>query len=825
MAQVTISGLPSAESLTGTESVPISQNGKTVQTTVADIANSPTQQQTFITVDSEPTLPNGRQLSGSTGVGLTDTGSQGTISVVLNGVSGSLETSTNGLISKSGGTVVGRTITGSGTGVAVTNGDGVAGNPVVALDGPVGTINGLAGNGILALTASASVGAIEIVGTGNQITVANGTGQGNPTIAIANNPVMPGVAGMTVPIGATGDRSGAAVNGAMRYNSTNSRFEGYQNNSWANFGSGDGSVTSVNVSGGSTGLTTSGGPITGSGTITLVGTPISATNIAGGATNKIPFQVTPSNTGFVDAPVSADTFLKWSGSAFVWGTVAGAGTVTSVDGSGGTTGLTFTGGPVTTSGTLTLGGTLAVANGGSGAATLTGYLIGNGASPFTASATIPNTDITGLGTMSTQAASAVAITGGTINGTTVGATSAAAGTFTSVAMTSGTITTTPSSGNDIVNKTYADTIAAGINFHQSCNYASTTALPASTYNNGASGVGATLTANANGALTVDGYTFTSPADDGKRILIKNQANTAHNGVYVLSQAGDAVPGTPFILTRATDFNTPGTGVNQINAGDFFLITSGTANANTSWVQQTPLPIVMGTTGIVFAQFGAPIVYSPGTGLTESPAYTFNIATTGVVAASYGGAATAVSLSINAQGQVTSAADVSIAIAGSQITSGTVGSAYISGSYTGITGVGTLTAGTWNATTIAPAHGGTGLTTYTIGDLIYASGTATISKLALGTSTHVLVAGAAAPEYVAQSTLSVGSASTATTATNATNVAVTADSANATRYLAFYSATTGNLGTLVDTGITFNPSTNTLTTATVVATSGISGGTF
>jgi hypothetical protein len=825
MAQVTITQLPSAEPLTGTESVPISQNGKTVQTTVADIANSPTQQQTFITVDPEPTLPNGRQLSGSTGVGLTDTGSQGTISVILNGVSGSLETSTNGIISKSGSSVVGRTITGSGTGVAVTNGDGVSGNPVVALSGPVSTINGLAGNGILALTASTSVGAIEIVGTGNQITVANGTGQGNPTISIANNPVIPGVAGMTVPIGATGDRSGGAVNGTMRYNSTNSRFEGYQNNSWANFGSGDGSVTSIDVSGGATGLTTSGGPITGSGTITLVGTPVSATNIAGGATNKIPYQVTPSNTGFVDAPVSADTFLKWSGSAFVWGTVAGAGTVTSVDGSGGTTGLTLTGGPITSSGTLTLGGTLNVANGGSGATTLTGYLIGNGASAFTASATIPNTAITGLGTMSTQAASSVAITGGTINGTTVGATSAAAGTFTSVAMTSGTITATPSSGNDIVNKTYADTIAAGINFHQSCNYASTTALPASTYNNGTSGVNATLTGNANGALTVDGYTFTSPTDDGKRILVKNQVNTAHNGVYVLSQAGDAVPGTPFILTRATDFNTPGTGVNQINAGDFFLITSGTANANTSWVQQTPLPIIMGTTGIVFAQFGAPIVYSAGTGLNESPAYTFNIATTGVVAASYGGAATAVSLSINAQGQVTSAADVSIAIAGSQITSGTVGSAYISGSYTGITGVGTLTAGTWNATTISPAYGGTGITTYTIGDLIYASGTATISKLGLGTSTHVLVAGAAAPEYVAQSTLSVGSASTATTATNATNVAVTADSANATRYLAFYSATTGNLGTLVDADITFNPSTNTLTTATVVATTGISGGTF
>ncbi len=65
-----------------------------------------------------------------------------------------------------------------------------------------------------------------------------------------------------------------------------------------------------------------------------------------------------------------------------------------------------------------IGGTLGVAKGGSGASTLTGYLKGNGTSAFTASATIPNTDISGLGTMSTQAASSVAITGGSIDGIT-----------------------------------------------------------------------------------------------------------------------------------------------------------------------------------------------------------------------------------------------------------------------------------------------------------------------------------------------------------------------------------------------------------------------
>lgn len=77
----------------------------------------------------------------------------------------------------------------------------------------------------------------------------------------------------------------------------------------------------------------------------------------------------------------------------------GTGTVTSVDVSGGTTGLTATGGPITASGTITLGGTLAIANGGTGATT------GSGA----------RTNL-GLGTIATQAANNVAITGGTVLG-------------------------------------------------------------------------------------------------------------------------------------------------------------------------------------------------------------------------------------------------------------------------------------------------------------------------------------------------------------------------------------------------------------------------
>jgi hypothetical protein len=183
----------------------------------------------------------------------------------------------------------------------------------------------------------------------------------------------------------------------------------------------------------------------------------------------------------------------------------------------------------------------------------------------------------------------------------------------SVALTTGTISTTPSSANDIVNKSYADSIATGINFHESCDYATTTNLGTVIYNNGASGVGATLTKNTPFAtLAVDGHTFVSPADIGKRVLVKDETNTAHNGVYTVTNVGSGA--SAWVLTRATDFDSAGSGVDQIDAGDFFFVTSGTVNGNTSWVQQTPLPITVGTTGIVFNQFGAPVTYTAGTGL-------------------------------------------------------------------------------------------------------------------------------------------------------------------------------------------------------------------
>jgi len=124
---------------------------------------------------------------------------------------------------------------------------------------------------------------------------------------------------------------------------------------------------------------------------------------------------------------------------------APAGGVTTFD--AGTTGFT----PSTaTSGAISLAGTLVVSNGGTGATTLTGYVKGAGTTALTASSTIPNTDITGLGTMSTQNANSVAVTGGAIDGTTVGATTASTVKATTVT-TTGTGSPTDGTGQVYLN--------------------------------------------------------------------------------------------------------------------------------------------------------------------------------------------------------------------------------------------------------------------------------------------------------------------------------------------------------------------------------------
>jgi hypothetical protein len=118
-------------------------------------------------------------------------------------------------------------------------------------------------------------------------------------------------------------------------------------------------------------------------------------------------------------------------------------------------------------------------------------------------------------------------------------------------------------------------------------------------------------------------------------------------------------------------NTSGSGYNQINAGNYFLITAGTVNTNTSWVQTTALPITVGTTSLVFSQFSSgATAYTAGAGLSLSTNQ-FLISNTAVTAGNYGSASQVPTYSVNSRGQLTAAANTNIAISGSQITSGTV----------------------------------------------------------------------------------------------------------------------------------------------------------
>ena len=232
-------------------------------------------------------------------------------------------------------------------------------------------------------------------------------------------------------------------------------------------------------------------------------------------------------------------------------------------------------------------------------------------------------------------------------------------------LTSVTVTQNPVAALDLATKQYVDTlVSSGITFHTPVKYEvpNTTGNLNATYNNGASGVGATLTnAGALAAFTPDGM-VASVAD---RILIYNQTNQAQNGVYVVTTVGDGA--TAWVLTRASDADTYALkSPNALGEGDAFFITSGDTGAGETYVCNTVGVITFGTTAITFAQISATQIYSAGTGLTLTGTQ-FKISNTAVTAGAYGSATQVGTFTVNAQGQLTMAGNATVTPAVGSIT--------------------------------------------------------------------------------------------------------------------------------------------------------------
>ncbi len=161
----------------------------------------------------------------------------------------------------------------------------------------------------------------------------------------------------------------------------------------------------------------------------------------------------------------------------------------------------------------------------------------------------------------------------------------------------------PNASTDAATKQYVDNIAQGLHVHAPSKTATTDTLAnittgTITYDNGASGVGATLVTTGNFEL-IDGVNVQT---SGTRILVKNEANTAHNGIYTWANATTIV--------RATDFDTS----TEMAGGDFTFVQSGTLYNDTGWVMTDPVTTV-GTSPVIWVQFSGAGTYTAGPGLT------------------------------------------------------------------------------------------------------------------------------------------------------------------------------------------------------------------
>ena len=216
--------------------------------------------------------------------------------------------------------------------------------------------------------------------------------------------------------------------------------------------------------------------------------------------------------------------------------------------------------------------------------------------------------------------------------------------------------------DSLANKAYVDSVANGLDVKASVRVA-TTANLAVTYVNAA---GTLTNSSTQAAIAIDGVTLI--AQD--RVLVKNQTAALQNGFYKVTTVGSG--STNWVLTRTPDADA----ADELTAGAFTFAEEGTDNGDNGYVLSTDGAVTLGTTAITFEQFSGAGQITAGNGLTKS------------------------GNTINAVG---TANRISVTADTIDIASSYVGQATI-------TTLGTIASGTWAATDVAVAHGGTGAST-------------------------------------------------------------------------------------------------------------------